>query len=245
MRLLHLAVIAAAGIFIPAGGQAAYINISFEGIASYPNNNDVLVENFYNGGVSSVGTSGVNYGITFGSNSRVLCLNSQTVKCSNASRGGISDFADSLMSGLAFVKNGVDYINVENGFDQSFSFNYAMFDGGISTSGHSVALFTGLNGTGTNLGSINLTTSAPGCPDYGNAQFCQFKYQGMSVNGVARSIAFTNTGLSQIAIDDITFVNAFAATVPEPATWGMVILGFGIVGASMRNQRRKTMISFG
>jgi hypothetical protein len=35
-----------------------------------------------------------------------------------------------------------------------------------------------------------------------------------------------------------------AAAVPEPATWGMMILGFGLVGASMRYRRRATRIRF-
>jgi len=26
--------------------------------------------------------------------------------------------------------------------------------------------------------------------------------------------------------------------VPEPATWGMLIAGFGLIGASLRRQRR-------
>lgn len=33
-----------------------------------------------------------------------------------------------------------------------------------------------------------------------------------------------------------------AAAVPEPATWGMMILGFGMLGAAMR--RRRTQVSF-
>lgn len=36
----------------------------------------------------------------------------------------------------------------------------------------------------------------------------------------------------------------FAAGVPEPATWGMMILGFGAVGAAMRMRRRKISISY-
>jgi hypothetical protein len=32
--------------------------------------------------------------------------------------------------------------------------------------------------------------------------------------------------------------------VPEPATWGMMILGFGLVGASMRYRRRATRVTF-
>jgi hypothetical protein len=33
------------------------------------------------------------------------------------------------------------------------------------------------------------------------------------------------------------------AAVPEPATWGMMIAGFGIVGGAMRSQRRKAAIA--
>ena len=48
------------------------------------------------------------------------------------------------------------------------------------------------------------------------------------------------------------FGNALALTagaaglgaVPEPATWAMMIGGFGMVGGSMRYRRRKTAVSF-
>jgi hypothetical protein len=34
------------------------------------------------------------------------------------------------------------------------------------------------------------------------------------------------------------------SAVPEPATWGMMIIGFGLVGASMRYRRRATRVTF-
>ena len=46
----------------------------------------------------------------------------------------------------------------------------------------------------------------------------------------------TNTGLVEV-IDNITF-DTLAAVVPEPATWGMMILGFGGVGGLLRQRRR-------
>jgi len=36
-----------------------------------------------------------------------------------------------------------------------------------------------------------------------------------------------------------------AAAVPEAATWGMMVLGFGIAGATMRSSRRSAAVSFG
>lgn len=36
-------------------------------------------------------------------------------------------------------------------------------------------------------------------------------------------------------------IGAFAQPVPEPATWGMMIAGFGAAGVAMRRRRRKTL----
>ena len=36
----------------------------------------------------------------------------------------------------------------------------------------------------------------------------------------------------------------FTPAVPEPATWGMMILGFGMIGGATRYSRRKTKVSF-
>ena len=35
-----------------------------------------------------------------------------------------------------------------------------------------------------------------------------------------------------------------AAAVPEPATWGLMILGFGMIGAASRSRKVKTTVSF-
>jgi hypothetical protein len=45
-----------------------------------------------------------------------------------------------------------------------------------------------------------------------------------------------NVGLIEV-IDNITY-DTLATGVPEPATWGMMILGFGGVGATLRQRRR-------
>ena len=33
--------------------------------------------------------------------------------------------------------------------------------------------------------------------------------------------------------------------VPEPATWGMMLVGFGLIGASMRYRQRRSVVSYG
>jgi len=55
--------------------MAAVVDLTFENIAPYPNGNNVFIENYYNGGTSSIGTSGPNYGVAFPSNALLICLN--------------------------------------------------------------------------------------------------------------------------------------------------------------------------
>ena len=222
--------IGAAMLATAASASAAVVSLNFEGIAPYPNNSDVFVQEFYNGGTSSIGSSGTNLGISFGSNALVICLNSTTVDCSNTSRGGIGDAA-SAQSGLFFLSGAETFLNYSAGFTTGFSFNYVstQFSG-------SVGVYDGLNGTGNLLASIALTPNAGSCPGY-SAGFCPFGPAGVTFGGTARSIAFGGVA-NQIVFDDITFGSAVPGDViPEPASWAMLIAGFGLVGAAQRRRR--------
>ena len=42
----------------------------------------------------------------------------------------------------------------------------------------------------------------------------------------------------------IGFIGNQVAPVPEPATWGMMILGFGMIGAAARSRKVKTSVKF-
>ena len=55
--------------------------------------------------------------------------------------------------------------------------------------------------------------------------------------------AFNNTDRK---IDGFKFKNltVVSSAVPEPATWAMMILGFGMVGSAMRRRNMKTNVSF-
>lgn len=47
--------------------------------------------------------------------------------------------------------------------------------------------------------------------------------------------AFSNFGR------DFAFTATFVPAIPEPATWGLMIVGFGAVGATLRRKRRVTL----
>ncbi len=212
---------------IPA--QASIISLNFENIAPYPNDNNVFIQEFYNGGTSSIGTSGTNYGVSFGSNALLICLNSTTVFCSNTSRGGLGDSA-SQQGSLFFLSGSETYLNVAAGFTTGFSFNY------VSSVSGSVGVYDGLNGTGNLLASVELAPNISGCPAYA-AGFCPFGPAGVTFAGTAKSISFGGVA-NQIVFDDITFGTEIpGGVVPEPASWAMLITGFGLVGFAARRRR--------
>lgn len=69
----------------------------------------------------------------------------------------------------------------------------------------------------------------------------------LAAEGTTEDSAFASVaGPSTItSITNLRFsAAANAAAVPEPATWGMMLLGFGLAGASMRSRRRSTSVRF-
>ena len=212
-----------------APASAAIISLDFEKVnATYPSGAANILE-YYNGGLSSDGTSGTNYGISFGSNALAICLNSTTVNCSNTSRGGLAP--NSSEGGLFFLDGAETFMNVAAGFDTGFSFNYVS----LSFNG-SVSVYDGLNGTGNLLATLNLFPNAGSCPGY-SAAFCPFSPIGVLFAGTAKSVSFAGVA-NQIVFDDITFgTDIPGPAVPEPATWAMLITGFGLVGFAARRRR--------
>lgn len=209
--------------------SAAIISLDFEKVASYPNGNNVFIQEFYNGGTASNGFTGTNYGISFGNNALLICLNSTTVSCSNTSRGGLAPA--SAEGSLFFLDGAETFMNVAAGFSTGFSFNY------VSSVTGSVGVYDGLNGTGNLLATVKLEANLAGCSAY-NAGFCPFGPAGVTFAGIAKSVSFAGVA-NQIVFDDITFGTDIPGppAVPEPATWAMLILGFGAVGVAARRRR--------
>lgn len=239
MKIAHL-VAGAAGLALAGTANAAVISLNFEGIStSYPfSNSSVYIQDFYNGGTSSVGTSGTNYGISFGGNALAICLNTSSANCSNTSRGGLGD-PNSQRAGLYFLDGDETFMNVAAGFDTGFSFNYvsASYNGAVT-------VYDGLNGTGNLLATLNLTVNAGPCdPSQSRiADFCPFSPFGVTFDGIARSVSFAGVA-NQIVFDDITFGSdvpgqpTVPGGIPEPASWALLIAGFGLVGTAIRRRR--------
>ena len=222
-----------------APAAATVVSLNFEGVNSTYPSGYAFIGDFYNGGVSSDGTTGTNYGISFTDNAQAICLNTPGTSCSNTSRGGLGD-PNSQLGGLFFLSGDSTFMNDAAGFDTGFSFNYVS----LSQPG-TVSVYDGLNGTGNLLATILLTPNAVGCdPSYG-AGFCPFQPIGVTFSGIGRSILFGGVA-NQIVFDDITFGSDVPGPdngVPEPSTWATMLLGFGAAGVAMRRQRRRKALA--
>ena len=75
-------------------------------------------------------------------------------------------------------------------------------------------------------------------------------YQTVTIDGVpgAQTFSFNRTGLLSVSyLPQTTFSKVIqvdnvvvSATVPEPASWALLIAGFGLVGSTLRARRRQT-----
>lgn len=217
-----------------ASARAATVDLTFEGIAPYPYGDgaDVYIENFYNGGTSSIGTSGTNYGISFPSNALLICLNTPGTTCSNTSKGGLGD-PDSLEGGLFFLSGSNTFVDVPAGFTTGFSFDYTAPD-----EGGSVGVYSGLDGTGTELASLTLPTTPSDCSSDYNAGFCPFYPVGVAFSGTAESINFGGVA-NEIVFDDVTFGSATpgpSGATPEPSS--LLLFGTGLLGIAGAIRRK-------
>jgi hypothetical protein len=159
-----------------------------------------------------------------------ICLDSLSVSCSRVSKGGHGP-ADSQESALDFNSIIPAFIDVAGGFTIDLSLNYV-----TTLLSVMLAIWSGVDGTGDLLATLNLPANAVGCPDYGDAELCPFTSAQVSFSGVARSVQFSGIAAD---FDDITFTAA-----PEASTWAMMLVGFASLAyAAMRRKGRVRVIS--
>lgn len=120
------------------------------------------------------------------------------------------------MAQLDFSVNTAAYLNVTDGVTGGLSFFY-------STPGQAlgaIKAYSGLNGTGTLLGTIDLGINS--------ADYTNWSQAVLSFNGTARSFDLTGTA-NVVALDNI-------AAVPEPSSLALMLAGASVL---LLNRRRR------
>ena len=90
------------------------------------------------------------------------------------------------------------------------------------------------------LGNTSYATNVLSNPSHGFTGWNRVT-QNFTATGTSQVLSFlsngTPNGLPPVALLDNV---SLTAAVPEPATWGMMIVGFGAIGGTMRYRRRNT-----
>lgn len=213
MKIIVLGALASLSLATPAA--AATVFVDFDTVGDF-----TFVEDFYA--------------------SQGLSFSADALAVTNLDGGGLSDF-DNPPSPFSIVTFVGDFFNVEKsfinvaaGFDTGFAFFYS------ADKVQTVTIYDGLNGSGNVLGSIDLAIQYDqGCTP---GRFCNWTAAGTSFAGTARSVDFTlfNGATGAAAFDNITF-GQITPVIPEPASWAMLVAGFGIAGVALR--RRKPAVA--
>lgn len=206
LSTLAVALLAAA----PAMAQTT-VTLDFEGAPGYVN----AIGGFYNGGTDSLGQSGPNYGVSF---------TDSLVGLSNDALGPYYSNAPSPLT-VVFGFDSSAFMNVVGGFFGTLAFEYSA----SNAVANAVSIYSGLNGTGTLLGSASLLGNAQlGCTD---TSFCNFNALSIQFAGIGRSVSFGGDA-PNVLYDNITI-----APVPEPETYLLMFAGLAaVVGARRRRQ---------
>lgn len=227
-KALHA--LAAAALALAAGlAQAQQVDtLTFQGVnaTSTQSGNEVL--NYYNGGISGVGTTGgtaLDFGIGFGTGGVADSVLASSANFT-ADPSGSNDVLFFKPTGVSAAN---DAMNVAGGFT-SLSFSYSS-----QAAADTVSLYSGINGTGNLLATISLgdnTGTSFGCTSA--KAYCKWTAATTTLGAgqVAQSAVFNNATAS-------VYFDSFAVTaVPEPGTWPLTAFGLVAVAAGLRARRK-------
>ncbi|MBC7730008.1 MAG: PEP-CTERM sorting domain-containing protein [Microbacteriaceae bacterium] len=209
MKLPQLAALALLAAATATSASAASFTIDFEKDWVYGTD----VNGYYSGGAADDGSSGANLGVSF----------TGVTGLSNDDPAYPFYVGAPSMQGVAYAYTNAltnsAFMNVAAGVDGALSFSYASPLAAVGA----IKAYSGLNGTGSLLGSFDLTGNSS--VDYDNWTAVTFNFA-----GTARSFDLTGTA-NLAALDNIS-------AVPEPTSIMMMLAG-GIALLGLSRRRRQ------
>ncbi len=207
MKLLTAAALA---LFVatPAFASPSAFTVNFEKTWDFSNGD---VRNYYNGGAAADGsTGGPNLGVSF-------------VNVSGLSNDALGPYYSGAPSplGVAYAHDSA-FINVAGGVGQMLSFYYSSPTKVLGA----IKAYSGLNGTGFLVGTIDLTANDSGA--YGT-----WTLANLLIAGYAQSFDLTAAAVESV----VAFDNISARAVPEPGTVLLMLAG-GAIAMRRRKARR-------
>jgi len=145
-------------------------------------------------------------------------------------KGGAGNFARTPTGTPAIFINGATgsmvtgTMSVASGFSGIQFFYTAAFS-------ETVKIWSGTNGSGTLLATINLTPNNGLC---GSPAYCNWTSAGINFSGTGESVTFTG-GANGLGLSDIT-LNSSKTAIPEPSS--IYLLGAGLLGVGFGRFRR-------
>ncbi|MDO9430307.1 MAG: PEPxxWA-CTERM sorting domain-containing protein [Pseudomonadota bacterium] len=228
MNIKGLVLALAAGLSISTAAQAGVTvhNGDFLGATGNSNGFEAIGGTFYNGAAGyTEGGVKVQY---VGRELTTLTTLNPVGKHSWTPLGGGSGYTKiSLADGGDF--SAIEFLAGGSNWFGNAKLQYQLFqDGALVFSGF-------VNGLG-NIASSSLKTIGFSGTD--GQLFDELRVQSISGN------KFNKYGYDQLILDNITISAPLSSAVPEPATWAMMIIGFGAVGSMVRTSRRRQAYAF-
>ncbi|MFD1786959.1 FxDxF family PEP-CTERM protein [Sphingomonas floccifaciens] len=120
-------------------------------------------------------------------------------------------------------------------FTTPSGFTLASADIGSNYTGNNLA--ANIDFTRVTLNGVNFTTLATGQQEFRN-----LLNQALTAGGTNTLFVSGTSGGNAAFAGTLSFAGTSA--VPEPATWAMMLIGFGGVGASMRRRKQAARVNF-
>ena len=142
---------------------------------------------------------------------------------------GASDVSGLWLTDGDSYRDGGDYGLININFDAAFGASLTSFSMDVTTALPSGAALSFFDMAGAELASF-LVPESPH-----SLNWTPIGYTNVSVtstNGIG-GFRFTNAAQGSTIVDNLV---AVTAPVPEPATWAMMMLGFGAMGATLRRR---------